>query len=121
MKEEKPSLKDKLGRVTPKWNFPLWYVPMMILLLWLWQGAFSQLTVKTIPYSEFKTYIGRGDVTEAMIKQDEVVGTIKSKLEPAKSEPTAPAKAGKEITEKEEPKLSDTEKTFLFRTIRVED
>ena len=121
MKEEKPSLKDKLGKVSPKWTFPLWYIPFMILLLWLWQGAFSQLTVKTIPYSEFKTYVNRGDVTEAMIKEEEIVGTIKSKLEPSKSETAPSTKPGKTVEEPAQPKLTDTEKTFLFRTVRVED
>ncbi len=120
MKEEKPSLKDKLGKVTPKWNFPFWYIPFMILLLWLWQGAFSSLAVKTIPYSEFKTYVGRSEVTEAMIKDDEIVGTIKSKLEPSKPEPASSLKPGK-TEQPSQPKLSDTEKTFMFRTVRVED
>src|SRR4051794_36642837 len=119
MKDEKPSLKDKLTKVPPKWNFPLWYIPFMILLLWLWQGAFSQLSVKTIPYSEFKTYVNRGEVTEAMIKEDEIVGTIKSKLEPTKGEATPSTRVGKTTTDTNEQKLTDTEKTYLFRTVRV--
>ncbi|MDB6028960.1 MAG: ftsH1 [Verrucomicrobiales bacterium] len=121
MKQEKPSLKDKLGQASPKWNFPLWYIPFMILLLWMWQGAFSQIAVKTVPYSEFKEYLGRGEVTEAMIKEDEITGTIVSKIEPAKIENPPATRTEKPTAAKSQPVVNATPKTFFFRTISVQD
>src|SRR4051812_41295232 len=119
MKQEKPSLKDKLGRASPKWNFPLWYIPFMILLVWMWQGAFSQMTVRTVPYSEFKEYLNRGEVTEVSIKQDEITGTIVSKIEPAKAEPSSSPQSQKTNTAKAPPIVNATPKTFFFRAIPV--
>ena len=109
---EKSKWKDKFGRLPPQWSFPLWYLPLMLLLLWMWQGAFSQFAVRTIPYSEFKQYLGRNEVTEAAVKEEEITGTIKPKAEVAPAE-----------TPKEAAKASETKPTkpFLFRTIRVED
>lgn len=130
MNKEKPSFKDKLGRVSPQWNFPLWYLPVMILLLWLWQGVFSQFSIRTIPYSEFKNYLNRSEVTECLIKEDEIAGTIKSAIEPVKTENTTPPALTEKRpetpppptnAEKAPPNEKPAVKTYLFRTVRVED
>ena len=74
-------------------SFPYWYLLLMLILLWAWQGA-MQLTVKEIPYSDFKSHLGLGEVLEAQVHETSVQGKIK-------------------------PKSGD--KDFLFRTVRVED
>src|SRR5260370_13313465 len=59
-----------------RWRIPLWYILLAILLLWVWQGVF-QGTVHTIPYSDFKAYLARGEVVSCTLRQDEVLGVIK--------------------------------------------
>lgn len=51
----------------------------MLLLLWLWQGAFNQFSVKTIPYSEFKQDVQRRKVAECVIKDNVIEGKIQPK------------------------------------------
>jgi cell division protease FtsH len=91
--------RDKLEKAKPRrgpmqWrSFPYWYLLLMLLLLWAWQGA-MQFTVKEIPYSEFKNHLRNGAVLEAQVHETSVQGKIKPKPD------------GKE---------------FLFRTVRVED
>ncbi|MDB6023503.1 MAG: ATP-dependent zinc metalloprotease FtsH, partial [Pedosphaera sp.] len=64
------------GRIPPQWMAVLWYLPIMLFLLWMWQQAFSNLAVRSIPYSEFKNYLQHGEVSEALVKQDTVEGKI---------------------------------------------
>jgi cell division protease FtsH len=59
----------------PQWGLPLWYIVITIILIWIWQGALTQLTVHKIPYSEFKERVARGEVTEARLG-DEITGSI---------------------------------------------
>ncbi len=46
------------------WQFVWWYIPVMLLMLWLWQDQLNQISVKTIPYSQFKQYLAAGEVAE---------------------------------------------------------
>jgi cell division protease FtsH len=115
MKKEKSSLKDQFKRVPPQWSFPLWYLPLMLLLLWTWQGAFTQFTVKTIPYSEFKARLAQGEVTEAEVKEGEINGSIKP--HPQNANRLTPNKT---VASEASAKSAET-KQFLFRTVRVED
>ena len=57
---------------TPNWWSGWWYIPIMLLILWFWQEQMQQMSIKTIPYSQFKEYLaerrshrlpnpGRGD------------------------------------------------------------
>ena len=91
--------RDKQDKSKPRRNplewrsFPYWYLLLMLLLLWVWQGA-MQFTVKEIPYSEFKSYLRNGEVIEAEVHETSVRGKVKPKT------------AGKD---------------FLFRTVRIED
>jgi cell division protease FtsH len=62
----------------PTWGLPLWYIVITIFLIWIWQGALTQLTVHKIPYSEFKTRITRGEVVECRLGS-EIQGTIRMK------------------------------------------
>src|SRR5215469_468508 len=76
MNGREPSPKKDSKPKTPKWSSPLWYLPVMLLLLWLWQGTITQLSYKTIPYSEFKSHLARGEVTECTVKEDTIEGKI---------------------------------------------
>jgi cell division protease FtsH len=103
-------------RRTPlEWkSFPYWYLLLMLVLLWLWQGAFTQFSVQTIAYSEFKERVRRGEVVEAAVKETTVDGKIEPKagLPPLQTNAPAAGKIGKGV---------DTTKPFFFRTVRVED
>ena len=103
-------------RRTPlEWkSFPYWYLLLMLVLLWLWQGAFTQFSVQTIAYSEFKERLRRGEVVEAAVKETTVDGKIEPKAGLPPLQTNAPA-AGKRF------KGVDTTKPFFFRTVRVED
>jgi cell division protease FtsH len=110
----------KVDKPDPQWKFVFGYLLVALLLLWVWQELFSHLTVRTIPYSEFKTYLSRREVAEALVKQDEIIGRIvpaganESKTGSAGPSPTATPEAGAQKS-KTEPG------PFLFRTERVED
>jgi len=80
------------GNLPPVWRGLLWYIPVILLLLWFWQDLFASMRVQTIPYSDFKQYVAKGEVTECDVEQDEIVGTIVPKAEPtgAKAETAAP-------------------------------
>ncbi len=109
-KPSKPPIPDRMKRVPPQWGFPLWYLPLMLLLVWMWHGAFSQISVKTIPYSEFKAHLSRGEIEEVVVKEGEITGTIK---------PEATSEAPSEnVGEAQDSKDS---KEILFRAVRVED
>src|SRR5687768_5914733 len=89
----------------PQWGLPLWYIVITIVLIAIWQSTLTQLTVKEIPYSEFKQRLNRGEVSNAKVGVTDIVGTIKtsSQLEPlTNATPNLPA-------------------DFTFRTTRVDD
>ena len=85
----------------------LWYLFLMLIILWMWQDAFRQVALRTIPYSEFKARLGRGEVTECTVEQDEITGKITPKPRTGAAPPDK-AKAS-------------TDAPFAFRSVRVED
>jgi len=87
----------------------IWYLLVMLIMLWLWQDALRQMTVRTIPYSEFKAHLDKGEVAQCTVEQDEILGKIVPKPGTAR----APTPAGKTATTPTAP--------FSFRSIRVED
>src|SRR5580704_3617871 len=102
------------GNLPPIWRGVLWQIPFLLLLLWFWQDLFSGMRVMTIPYSQFKEYLAQGQVKDCDVEQDEILGTIAPKSEPApaakadeatKAAPQAPPKkqavASKPATAKE--------------------
>ncbi|MHB1562090.1 MAG: ATP-dependent zinc metalloprotease FtsH, partial [Isosphaeraceae bacterium] len=97
---QKPTSKGEPGDASPPTVRPMliWYVVTLLLLLWLWQDAFRQVAMRTIPYSEFKAGLTKGEVSDCIVEQDEITG----KITPMAKE----AKAGE---------------SFGFRTVRVED
>jgi cell division protease FtsH len=54
----------------------LWYIPVMLLILWMWQDQLHQMSVKTIPYSQFKQYLANGEVAECEVKELEITGQV---------------------------------------------
>jgi cell division protease FtsH len=94
----------------------------MVLFLWFWQGALNQFAVRTIPYSQFKTYLANHEVTEASVKQDEIVGRIVPRAAAATNavpaiitRPRSNSESGKTNS------ISAAKEPFRFQTVRLED
>ena len=60
--------------VGPSWRFSIWYMLVAFMLLWLWQDYAHLVSVKTVPYSEFKTMVADGRVIECEVRDSEIVG-----------------------------------------------
>src|SRR5262245_55301613 len=114
-RRDSPPKRDRKS-LAPKWSSPLWYLPLMLLMLWFWQSTIVQFAYKTIPYSEFKEHLARGEVAECAVKETTIEGRLQSKSQPASSNTAsnsnAPANA------KVAPPSG---KETFFRTVRVED
>ena len=115
----------------------------MLIVLWMWQQALKQVSVRTIPYSEFKRDLHEGVVVSCAVREDEIDGKIQPKTaeEPAKKVEATPASSpstatpaatpGKEaatpVPQKSEEKNGKAAApatpppAFEFRTERVED
>jgi cell division protease FtsH len=107
-KNEPGPKRKKLPKLDPQWRFPLWYLLLAVLILIFWQQTFSQMTVRTIPYSEFKNRVAKGEVAECEVKDEEIVGKYRP-----------PATEGSSSTNA--PPTNAPPKEVLFRTIRLED
>src|SRR3979411_2551650 len=66
----------KIDQPPPRWQWSIAYLLFTLLILWGWQDLFYQLSVRTIPYSQFKAYLARHEVVAAIVKQDEIDGRI---------------------------------------------
>jgi cell division protease FtsH len=110
--DPKPKPKPK----PPKWSSPIWYLPVMVLLLWFWQSTMTQFSLRTISYSEFKGYLNRHEVVRCVLRDDDIQGEIVTKS-PAKPEAPQPTQTNGPAAK---PKVAET-KPILFRAIRVED
>src|SRR5436190_708052 len=92
----------------PPWGLPLWYIVIMIVLIALWQSTLTQITVKEIPYSEFKQRLERREVVDCKIGVADVQGTIRSNPQLAaltNATPNLPADSTFRTTRVEDPKL----------------
>jgi cell division protease FtsH len=97
---KKPAPKLKLpGKFDPQTRWLLSYILLTLLMLWVWQGLFQQLSVRTIPYSEFKQHLAQKEVVECAVREDEIAGKIEPRAA-GDEKPAAP---------------------FYFRAVRVED
>jgi cell division protease FtsH len=107
----------------PNWALILAYLVMALVLLWMWQEGAQQATVHTIPYSQFKSLVARGEVAECRIEKDVITGKVVPK--PAPQTATQPATtqtaAAHKTTTQPVAEASSTEKPYIFRTVRVED
>src|SRR5262249_8054588 len=116
MERGKPTPKPDLGSKRPKWS-SFWYIPIMLLLLWVWQSMIIQFAYKSIPYSEFKSYLARREVIECVVKEDAIEGKIQS---------TLPVPGGTNTTLQgtntpSGANAASSAKPFFFRTVRIED
>lgn len=108
MKKRKTVRKPKAApRNEPPWRFYIGYFAVMLVLLLTWQEVFTRIALRTLPYSEFKAALAKGEVKAVALGRDEINGHIERK--PAAVTPgqtNAPAAAAE---------------SFNFRTVRVED
>jgi cell division protease FtsH len=75
---------------TPNWRLAWLYIPLMLLILWIWQDQLHQMSISTIPYSQFKRHLAEGEISECRIEDTEITGRIVPK--PAKE--AAPRDSG---------------------------
>jgi cell division protease FtsH len=114
---KKPAKVDKLE---PQWRFWIWYFLVTLLVLWGWQELANQVQFHTIPYSQFKTYLAQHEVTEALVKQDEIDGRVVPKADHVPK--NAPAEHASPTASPETTQQPTAEaKPFFFRTERIED
>jgi cell division protease FtsH len=106
MATREPQEKKDTTPKLPKWGAPLWYLPAMLLVLWVWQVAINRTTYRAIPYSQFKEHVRQGEVKECAVGPDTVQGRI---------ELNATNHAAITVTNK------SATQVFQFRTIRVDD
>jgi cell division protease FtsH len=123
----------KTDQPPPRWQWSIAYLLFTLLILWGWQDLFYQLSVRTIPYSQFKAYLARHEVVAAIVKQDEIDGRIvpsaasESKNQtpganPAASPSNENQKSNPTVVPNSQARPSPAEtQPFLFRTERVED
>jgi len=118
-----PRMDDKnAGKLHPRLSSMIWYFVFMVLFLWIWQGAISQVAVRTIPYSQFKTYLANGEVAEASVKHDEIVGRIVPRATAATN--AVPAMSTHLPTNGASSKtnsIAAAKGPFPFQTVRLED
>ncbi len=114
---KKPAKVDKLE---PQWRLWIWYFLLTLLVLWIWQELGNKVEYRTIPYSEFKSYLAQGAVVDAVVKQDEIDGRVVPKPghEPASKPAESPTSASSPVAP--QPSPAET-KPFFFRTERIED
>jgi cell division protease FtsH len=89
-------------QVPPEWRAMLVYLPLLLLLLWLWQDVFTGMSIKTINYSEFKQDVNRGEVVSCEIRETDIVGQIVSK-QPVKVTAAGPSQATPSGTQAQQP------------------
>ena len=125
--KKKTDKKKSLPKWDPQWRLPLGYFAVAFLLLFIWQQTFSQYTVRTIPYSEFKDHVTRGEVVECAVKDEDITGKIVLKTPPgAVTNLAGIAKAPTAFQTKPSGKTNSLGATnganeFIFRTVRLED
>jgi cell division protease FtsH len=112
---KKPAKVDKQG---PQWRLIIIYFLVTLFLLWAWQEFFTQATLRSIPYSEFKHYLALHEVTTAIVKENEIDGKIVPKAHTAGN--ASSAEASPSASPSQEVQKAETA-PFFFRTERIED
>jgi cell division protease FtsH len=149
MKSSLPNSKKTAGSGPPRqWGSLIWFFIFTLGMLWLWQEAARQVVYRTIPYSEFKDDLKRGEVVECSVGQSEIQGKIQPKVTPPKETaavaktpaaqnattsstkgPETPASSEAKAVPESKPQAKSGEgnaqpnasQPFMFRTVRVED
>jgi cell division protease FtsH len=88
--------KKTAGGLPPQWSAWIWYVLLTLAMLWAWQDAAHRVTVRTIPYSQFKSYLEHGEVVECSVMKTEITGKIQPHASASPQTEQAPAPAKKE-------------------------
>jgi cell division protease FtsH len=123
MKKRTPEIKFP-GKFDPQVRVLIVYFVTTLLVLWVWQEVFRQVAVVTVPYSEFKDYVARHEVTEVTIQQDEIIGRIvpRAAADATASAPVSkPADGGGAAVSPSPTPTPAPKAPFYFRTVRVED
>lgn len=126
--QKRPPENREFKPVPPRWS-AYWYLPIMLLILWGWQSAVMQFAYRTIPYSEFKDHVRKGEIAECTIKETTIEGTIKSNAtQPTASSTSTVAEQSSSNAVAEQTSTNGRvagkaaeKKDFFFRTVRVED
>ena len=144
MSDDPEPKQQKVSPLQSNWGGAWWwYIPIILLVLWMWQDMLYSMAVRTIPYSQFKQYLADGEVADCQIATTEINGEIKpktkteeinskTKMEEIKSnnktETTKPEiKTGevkpetKAVKIKPKTEAGKIEQPFPFRTVRVDD
>jgi cell division protease FtsH len=106
----------------PNWGINFWPFFVMLLVLWGWQAAVNQFSVRTIPYSEFRAHLARHEVKDAVVRQDEITGRIVPQVAPATN--TAASVVAVAQTNAHAAGTNATAVVtgpFQFRAVRIED
>ncbi len=86
---------------SPNWRSFWWYIPLMLMLLGFWQEQLYQISVKTIPYSEFGKILPPVKLPSAKSSMEITGGLFPNRLRPnrrplqrRRSETTHPVPGG---------------------------
>jgi len=121
MKKPAPKIDLEGGDKKPDWRSNFWPFLIMLVMLWLWQAAMSQLMVRTIPYSEFRAHLARHEVVDAVVKQTEILGHIAPKSVSTNMTASTPAVTQTNVHAAGANAPATDGTPFAFRTQRIED
>jgi cell division protease FtsH len=107
MKGRESEPKKGAGAPSDQWRYLFVYVIALLLIVWFWQEAISRVSVKTIPYSQFKQHLAQGEVAEVNVSTDVIYGKIRPRAGVTGTNQNATAKS--------------PAKEIVFRAVRVED
>lgn len=113
--EPRDSRQGKPPKLSRKFSPMFYYLLAMFGFFWLWQSTVSRTLYREISYSEFKDFLHRGDVTNAVIQQNVIMGEIKSTNALAAAAKSTGTNAAAKTKAPAQPA------GFGFRTVRVED
>lgn len=117
----------------PPWSATFAWLLLILATFWLWRDLTCQAALRTIPYSEFKAYLAQGQVTDCLLADTEIEGTIEPARSPAsqptgQASPSEPAHAGGAPPPAAAPPSSPAgtrappvTAPFRFNTVRVDD
>lgn len=104
------------------------YLGIALLVLMIWHGMMNVSGSRSIPYSEFKKHVDRGEVTECSISADMISGKIVPKTDNSASDTAKETSAAKtepqqrgflpKLFSKEPPKEGEP---YDFSTVRVDN
>jgi cell division protease FtsH len=97
----------------PAWLTAALYASAALAALFLWQGAWGEFGLRTIPYSQFKSHLARGEVERCLVKETTIEGRIAPRLGLDAMEDPGTYSSETPAPESNEP--------FLFSTVRVDD